>query len=119
MNRSCRGTLGPLLAVVCIAYSCSSLATAQNNAFGAAASAAIAEQSQHMQQQLNQQQVNQPLPLLMGKTLGLVRVRAVDLRYRLEPADGGLFRGSSYSIAGKASNEWQDHRTEFGPIFTF
>jgi len=81
MNRSCRGTLGPLLAVVYIAYSCSSLATAQNNAFGAAASAAIAEQSQHMQQQLNQQQVNQPLPLLMGKTLGLVRVRAVDLRY--------------------------------------
>ena len=52
MNRSCRGTLGPLLAVVYIAYSCSSLATAQNNAAGAA----VAEQLQHMQQQLNQQQ---------------------------------------------------------------
>jgi hypothetical protein len=24
-----------------------------------------------------------------------------------------------YTIAGQASNEWQDHRTEFGPIFTF
>jgi len=24
-----------------------------------------------------------------------------------------------YTIAGVASNEWQDHRTEFGPIFTF
>jgi len=24
-----------------------------------------------------------------------------------------------YTIAGRSSNEWQDHRTEFGPIFTF
>jgi hypothetical protein len=24
-----------------------------------------------------------------------------------------------YKIAGNSSNEWQDHRTEFGPIFTF
>jgi len=24
-----------------------------------------------------------------------------------------------YTIAGTPSNEWQDHRTEFGPIFTF
>jgi hypothetical protein len=24
-----------------------------------------------------------------------------------------------YTIAGQKSNEWQDHRTEFGPIFTF
>ena len=24
-----------------------------------------------------------------------------------------------YNIAGQPSNEWQDHRTEFGPIFTF
>ena len=24
-----------------------------------------------------------------------------------------------YSIGGKPSNEWQDHRSEFGPIFTF
>ncbi|MGO9167662.1 MAG: hypothetical protein ACLP56_12405 [Candidatus Sulfotelmatobacter sp.] len=27
--------------------------------------------------------------------------------------------GVSYTIAGVPSNEWQDHRTEFGPIFTF
>jgi len=25
----------------------------------------------------------------------------------------------AYTIAGVASNEWQDHRTEFGPIFSF
>jgi len=31
---------------------------------------------------------------------------------RLEP-------GGNYSFAGKASNEWQDHRTEFGPTFSF
>jgi hypothetical protein len=24
-----------------------------------------------------------------------------------------------YVIAGQPSNEWQDHRSEFGPIFTF
>jgi hypothetical protein len=25
----------------------------------------------------------------------------------------------NYLIAGSESNEWQDHRTEFGPVFTF
>jgi len=24
-----------------------------------------------------------------------------------------------YDIAGVPGNEWQDHRTEFGPVFTF
>jgi hypothetical protein len=27
--------------------------------------------------------------------------------------------GKLYSIEGKPSREWQDHRTELGPIFTF
>ena len=27
--------------------------------------------------------------------------------------------GESYTIAGRLDNLWQDHRTEFGPIFTF
>ncbi len=27
--------------------------------------------------------------------------------------------GAAYTIAGTPSNEWQDHRTEFGPVFTF
>ena len=27
--------------------------------------------------------------------------------------------GTIYVIAGKPSFEWQDHRSEFGPIFTF
>jgi hypothetical protein len=27
--------------------------------------------------------------------------------------------GESYTIAGQLDNLWQDHRTEFGPIFTF
>ena len=30
-----------------------------------------------------------------------------------------LAPGSNYSIAGSLSNEWQDHRIEFGPVFTF
>lgn len=65
-----------------------------------------------------------PLPLSMGK-LG-----AATLYYKVNPwctfgfeqsiyatrlADGA----NGYTIAGVASNEWQDHRTEFGPIFTF
>jgi hypothetical protein len=71
-----------------------------------------------------------PLPLLMGKMAALSVFYKLNqwasfgfeqsiYATRLEPADGGLFSGISYSIAGKASNEWQDHRTEFGPIFTF
>ncbi|HUO33313.1 MAG TPA: hypothetical protein VMU80_29135 [Bryobacteraceae bacterium] len=65
-----------------------------------------------------------PLPLAMGKMF------AGTLNYKLNPfitfsleqsiyatrLQDGL---NLYSIAGVASNEWQDHRTEFGPIFTF
>ncbi len=65
-----------------------------------------------------------PLPLLMGK------LAAVTLYYKLNPYVSFGFEQSLYatrlanhltlySIAGKSSNEWQDHRTEFGPIFTF
>jgi len=63
------------------------------------------------------------LPLLMGK------LTAVTLYYKLNPYVQFGFEqsiyatrlepGVNYSIAGKPSNEWQDHRTEFGPIFTF
>jgi hypothetical protein len=65
-----------------------------------------------------------PLPLLMGKTaIGT-------LYYKLNTwasfafeqsiyATRGLDHATIYTIAGVPSNEWQDHRTEFGPIFTF
>jgi hypothetical protein len=64
------------------------------------------------------------LPLAMGK------VAAATLYYKLNQfASFGLeqsiyatrfaFGIKAYDIAGKPSNEWQDHRTEFGPIFTF
>jgi hypothetical protein len=66
------------------------------------------------------------LPLLMGK------MAAATLYYKVNPyvtfgfeqsiyatrLDPGV-SGLAYTIAGKQSNEWQDHRTEFGPIFTF
>jgi hypothetical protein len=65
-----------------------------------------------------------PLPLAMGKFLALT------LNYKLNPyvqfsleqsiyatrIEDGL---PLYNIAGTPSNEWQDHRTEFGPVFTF
>jgi hypothetical protein len=65
-----------------------------------------------------------PLPLLMGKSA------IATLYYKLNSwatfgfeqsiyatrAKDGL---TLYTIAGTPSNEWQDHRTEFGPIFTF
>jgi hypothetical protein len=64
-----------------------------------------------------------PLPLLMGK------LTAVTLYYKLNPfvtfgIEQSIYAtrlepGAYYTVAGKASNEWQDHRTEFGPIFTF
>jgi len=65
-----------------------------------------------------------PLPLLMGK------LAAATLYYKLNPNVTFGFEQSIYAtrladhlalyeIAGQASNEWQDHRTEFGPIFTF
>jgi hypothetical protein len=65
-----------------------------------------------------------PLPLLMGKSaIGT-------LYYKLNTwatfafeqsiyATRGLDHADIYTIAGTPSNEWQDHRTEFGPIFTF
>jgi hypothetical protein len=65
-----------------------------------------------------------PLPLLMGKSaIGT-------LYYKLNSWASFAFEQSVYAtrledhltlytIAGQPSNEWQDHRTEFGPIFTF
>ena len=73
-----------------------------------------------------------PLPLLMGKTF------AATLYYkfnqyvtfgieqsvygtRLTPGSQSncTTDGPCYNIAGVSSNLWQDHRTEFGPIFSF
>ncbi|HVI07842.1 MAG TPA: hypothetical protein VND65_06060 [Candidatus Binatia bacterium] len=74
-----------------------------------------------------------PLPLLMGKMF------AATLYYKINPWVTFSFEQSvygtrlnhalcdpsigittaCYNIAGQTSDEWQDHRTEFGPIFTF
>jgi hypothetical protein len=64
-----------------------------------------------------------PLPLRMGK------LAAATLYYKMNPYvtfgfeqsiyATRLISGADYTIAGQPSNEWQDHRTEFGPIFTF
>lgn len=65
-----------------------------------------------------------PLPLLMGKSAILT------LNYKFNNWCGFSLEQSiyatrifdhanAYTIAGVPSNEWQDHRTEFGPIFTF
>ncbi len=65
-----------------------------------------------------------PLPLSMGK------LSAATLYYKVNPYLTFGFEQSiyatrikdglpGYTIAGKPSNEWQDHRSEFGPIFTF
>ena len=65
-----------------------------------------------------------PLPLSMGK------LAAATLYYKVNPYVTFGFEQSIYAtrikdgipayiIAGKPSNEWQDHRSEFGPIFTF
>lgn len=63
------------------------------------------------------------LPLLMGK------MAVATLYYKLNPYvtfgfeqsiyATRLKNGVNYTIAGVPSNEWQDHRSEFGPIFTF
>lgn len=63
------------------------------------------------------------LPLLSGK------MAVGTLYYKLNPYvtfgfEQSLYAtrlksGVDYTIAGTPSNEWQDHRTEFGPIFTF
>jgi len=64
-----------------------------------------------------------PLPLRMGM------LTAATLYYKVNPYvtfgfeqsiyATRLISGANYTIAGKPSNEWQDHRSEFGPIFTF
>lgn len=65
-----------------------------------------------------------PLPMSMGKSA------IATLYYKLNPwcqfvveqsiyATRLLDGKSLYTIAGQPSNEWQDHRTEFGPVFTF
>jgi hypothetical protein len=63
------------------------------------------------------------LPLLYGK------MAVGTLYYKLNPYvtfgfEQSLYatrlkQGVDYTIAGTPSNQWQDHRTEFGPIFTF
>ena len=65
-----------------------------------------------------------PVPLLMGKSA------IATLYYKINTWASFAFEQSVYAtrlenhitlytIAGQPSNEWQDHRTEFGPIFTF
>ncbi|MGD0508219.1 MAG: hypothetical protein ABSA27_10505, partial [Terriglobales bacterium] len=64
------------------------------------------------------------LPMSMGK------MAVLTLNYKFNNWCGLSFEQSIYAtrledhltlyeIAGNPSNEWQDHRTEFGPIFTF
>jgi len=65
-----------------------------------------------------------PLPLLMGKTaIGTLYYKFNNwCQFAFEQsvyASRGLDHATIYNIAGNPSNEWQDHRTEFGPIFTF
>ena len=65
-----------------------------------------------------------PLPLLMGKTaIGTLYYKVNNwCQFAFEQsvyATRGLDHADIYTIAGVPSNEWQDHRTEFGPIFTF
>ncbi len=65
-----------------------------------------------------------PLPLLMGKTaIGTLYYKFNNwCQFAFEQsvyASRGLDHAPIYTIAGNPSNEWQDHRTEFGPIFTF
>jgi len=65
-----------------------------------------------------------PLPLLMGKTaIGTLYYKFNNwCQFAFEQsvyATRGLDHATIYTIAGVPSNEWQDHRTEFGPIFTF
>ncbi len=73
------------------------------------------------------------LPLLMGKVFAATLYYKVNpyvtfgfeqsvYGTRLGPGAGtncALTPGSCYSIAGSLDNLWQDHRSEFGPIFTF
>jgi hypothetical protein len=65
-----------------------------------------------------------PLPLLMGKSaIGTLYYKVNNwATFGLEQAiyaTRAIDHIALYTIAGAPSNEWQDHRTEFGPIFTF
>jgi hypothetical protein len=65
-----------------------------------------------------------PLPLLMGKSaIGTLYYKVNTwATFAFEQsiyASRGLDHANIYTIAGTPSNEWQDHRTEAGPIFTF
>ena len=65
-----------------------------------------------------------PLPLLMGKSaIGTLTYKVNNwCKFGFEQsiyATRIYDHVTLYKIAGNASNEWQDHRTEFGPIFTF
>jgi hypothetical protein len=64
-----------------------------------------------------------PLPLLMGKVFSATLYYKVNpwCTFAIEQSVYGtrLAPGDFYSIAGAPSNLWQDHRTEFGPVFTF
>src|SRR6202522_749450 len=65
-----------------------------------------------------------PLPLLIGKSaIGTLYYKVNTwATFAFEQsiyASRGLDHANIYTIAGTPSNEWQDHRTEAGPIFTF
>jgi hypothetical protein len=65
-----------------------------------------------------------PLPMLMGKSaIGTLYYKVNTwTTFAFEQsiyATRGLDHADIYNIAGTPSNEWQDHRTEAGPIFTF
>jgi hypothetical protein len=73
---------------------------------------------------INSANIVAPLPLLMGKSA------IATLYYKVNTWATFAFEQSVYAtraedhiplytIDGVGSNEWQDHRTEFGPIFTF
>ncbi|MGD0467720.1 MAG: hypothetical protein ABSA54_05025 [Terriglobales bacterium] len=79
---------------------------------------------QMVDRDLNNHGFSGTLPMSMGK------MAAATLNYKFNNWCGLSFEQSIYAtrledgltlykIAGNSSNEWQDHRTEFGPIFTF
>jgi hypothetical protein len=79
---------------------------------------------QMVDRDLNNPGFSGTLPMSMGK------MAALTLNYKFNNWCGFSFEQSIYAtrledhltlydIAGTHSNEWQDHRTEFGPIFTF
>ena len=65
-----------------------------------------------------------PLPMSMGKTfVGTLYYKFNNwCQFAFEQsvyATRAMDHITLYTIAGNPSNEWQDHRSEFGPIFTF